>query len=68
MQRSGRTCSAPGQEVSGWRGRRQKGKGEIKMTAEKVLDTARAEIGTTEYPAGSNRTKYGRAYGMDNVA
>ena len=38
------------------------------MTAEKVLDTARAEIGTTEYPAGSNRTKYGRAYGMDNVA
>lgn len=37
------------------------------MTVEKVLDTARAEIGTTEYPAESNRTKYGRAYGMDGV-
>ena len=37
------------------------------MTADHVLDTARAEIGTTEYPAGSNRTKYGRAYGMDGV-
>ena len=30
-----------------------------------VLDIARAELGTTERPAGSNRTKYGRWMGLD---
>lgn len=38
------------------------------MSAQKVLDVARAELGTVESPAGSNRTKYGRAYGMDGNA
>ena len=35
------------------------------MTAEKVLDAARGELGVMESPAGSNRTKYGRWYGLD---
>ena len=35
------------------------------MTAEQVLETARAELGNTESPAGSNRTKYGKWYGLD---
>ena len=35
------------------------------MTAEKVLDAARGELGVKESPAGSNRTKYGRWYGLD---
>jgi len=30
-----------------------------------VLDTARGEIGTVESPRGSNRTKYGAAYGLN---
>lgn len=34
-------------------------------TAEQVLKVARAQLGTKESPAGSNRTKYGRAFGMD---
>ena len=34
-------------------------------TAEQVLDIARGELGNTESPAGSNRTKYGRWYGLD---
>lgn len=34
-------------------------------TAERVLDIARAELGTKESPAGSNRTKYGKWYGLD---
>jgi peptidoglycan hydrolase-like protein with peptidoglycan-binding domain len=33
--------------------------------AAKVLDIARAEIGYKESPSGSNKTKYGKAYGMD---
>ena len=32
------------------------------MTAEKLLDLARAEIGVKESPAGSNRVKYNTAY------
>lgn len=32
------------------------------MTAEKILDIARGEIGTKESPAGSNRVKYNTAY------
>ena len=35
------------------------------MTAEKLLAIARAELGTAESPAGSNRTKYGAWYGLD---
>ena len=35
------------------------------MTAEKVLAIAQAELGTKESPANSNRTKYGRWYGLD---
>lgn len=34
-------------------------------TAEKVLETARKELGTKESPANSNKTKYGRWYGMN---
>lgn len=34
-------------------------------SAERVLDIARAEIGATEYPAGSNITKYGEEYGLN---
>lgn len=37
-------------------------------TAKQVLDTARAEIGNRESPAGSNHQKYGKAYGWDGVA
>ena len=33
--------------------------------AAKILDIARAEIGYKESPSGSNKTKYGKAYGMD---
>lgn len=32
------------------------------MTAEKILDLARGEIGVKESPAGSNRVKYNTAY------
>lgn len=38
------------------------------MTAEKVLDIARRELGNTESPAGSNRTKYGKWFGLDGYA
>lgn len=38
------------------------------MSAAKVLQVARTQIGTVESPANSNRTKYGLAYGMDGVA
>jgi len=37
-------------------------------TAEKVLDIARRELGSTESPAGSNRTKYGKWFGLDGYA
>ena len=33
--------------------------------AERVLDIARGELGVKESPAGSNRTKYGKWYGLD---
>ena len=33
--------------------------------AAKVLEIARNEIGYSESPSGSNRTKYGKEYGMD---
>lgn len=35
------------------------------VSARKILDTAMAELGYRESPAGSNRTKYGRWYGLD---
>ncbi len=38
------------------------------MTAEKVLAIARGELGNTENPAGSNRTKYGKWFGLDGYA
>ena len=34
-------------------------------TAEQVLDIARAELGYTESPKGSNKTKYGAWFGMN---
>lgn len=37
-------------------------------TAQQILDIARAEIGVRESPAGSNRQKYGEAYGWNGVA
>lgn len=36
--------------------------------ARQILDIARAEIGNKESPPGSNRQKYGKAYGWDGVA
>jgi len=33
--------------------------------SERVIAVARRELGNSESPAGSNRTKYGVAYGMD---
>ena len=38
------------------------------MTAEKVLAVARGELGEKESPANSNRTKYGRWFGLDGYA
>ncbi len=37
-------------------------------TATRVLEVARSQLGTVESPANSNRTKYGKAYGMDGYA
>ena len=38
------------------------------MTAiDRLISVARADIGVTESPPGSNRTKYGAAYGWDGV-
>jgi len=34
---------------------------------QRVIATAAAEVGKTEQPPGSNRTKYGKAYGLDGV-
>lgn len=38
------------------------------MTAAKILDIARKELGTMEQPAGSNHVKYNDAYGAGDVA
>lgn len=35
------------------------------MSAERVIRSALRELGYTESPPGSNRTKYGAAYGLD---
>lgn len=37
-------------------------------TAERVLAIARGELGNKEDPAGSNRTKYGKWFGLDGYA
>ena len=37
------------------------------MSLSKVIETARADLGYTESPPGSNMTKYGEAYGMNGV-
>lgn len=37
-------------------------------TAKELLAIARGELGNTENPAGSNRTKYGEWYGWNGVA
>lgn len=37
-------------------------------TRERVVELAREELGTVESPAGSNKTEYGKRYGMDGVA
>ena len=34
-------------------------------TAEQILQVARGELGYTESPAGSNRTKYGAWFGLN---
>lgn len=34
----------------------------------KIIEVAKAEIGTTESPAKSNKTKYGKWFGWDGVA
>lgn len=34
-------------------------------TAERILQIARSELGYTETPAGSNRTKFGKWFGLD---
>lgn len=36
-------------------------------TAKKVMDIARSQIGYKESPANSNKTKYGKAFGMNGV-
>lgn len=38
------------------------------ITAKQILEIAKKEIGTKESPAGSNRQKYGKAYGWNGVA
>lgn len=37
------------------------------MSLSKVIELARADLGYTENPPGSNMTKYGEAYGMNGV-
>ena len=37
------------------------------VTKSQVLAMLHAQVGTKESPAGSNNTKYGKAYGMDGV-
>lgn len=37
------------------------------MSLQAVIEAARADLGYTESPANSNRTKYGEAYGMNGV-
>lgn len=38
------------------------------MSKQKIVDAAFAEIGTSEHPDGTNKTKYGKWFGLDGVA
>jgi cell wall-associated NlpC family hydrolase len=38
------------------------------MIMSKIVEIAKAEIGTTEVPKDSNKTKYGKWFGLDGVA
>ena len=38
------------------------------MEKNTILEVARKEIGVTEFPPNSNRTKYGQWFGLDGVA
>ena len=38
------------------------------ILAEKIIETALAEIGVKESPANSNRQKYGKEYGVNGTA
>lgn len=40
----------------------------VGVTAARVLEVARSQLGTVESPPNSNHTPYGVAYGMDRVA
>lgn len=40
----------------------------MSATVKEVLKLAREQLGTTESPPGTNRTKYGKAYGLDGYA
>lgn len=35
---------------------------------QKIIDIALKEVGYSEYPAGTNKTKYGKWFGLDGVA
>lgn len=37
------------------------------MSKQKIVEAAFAEIGKTESPAGTNKTKYGKWFGLDGV-
>lgn len=47
---------------------RGKGKDKGESLRDRFIKTAAAEIGTTEKPIGSNKTKYGEWFGMNGVA
>ena len=36
--------------------------------SQKIIDIALKEVGYSEYPAGTNKTKYGKWFGFDGVA
>jgi len=40
----------------------------IKTAGQKIIDIAYKEVGYTEFPANSNKTKYGEWFGFDGVA
>lgn len=42
--------------------------GGLTMKSNKIISTAEAEIGNTETPSNSNKTKYGKWFGFDGVA
>lgn len=34
----------------------------------RIVSIAQSQIGTTEQPSGTNKTKYGKWFGLDGVA